>query len=182
MSDKLVKLKIAANNMTQICWVLLVTPVLLYVLVNIIHSGIGESWNNFIGVQSLSFISTLIIVYILHEALHILAGLIVGVKLSSFSFGFDKTSLSIECGCHQEMSIKTYQFMLLLPLLVLTPLLTGLVYTSDANLWGLMLALSTSGCAFDLTVFIGLIGVPGQVKIIPELEGKNGYVYVRAAS
>ncbi|MBT7951295.1 MAG: hypothetical protein HN764_06715 [Gammaproteobacteria bacterium] len=45
-----------------------------------------------------------------------------------------------------------------------------------------MLVLSTSGCAFDLTVFFGLWGVPLDTKIIPELKGENGYVYMKAGS
>lgn len=181
MDDDLVQFKITAKNMGRICWFLLVAPFVIYLLVNIIDSGFGGLWNKIISVHSLYAIPSLITVYVVHEALHVIGGMINGIKFSSFSFGFDKPTLSIDCHCHEEMSIKTYLFVLLLPFLVLTPLLAYLAYFSNAHLWSIMLVLSTSGCAFDLTIAMGLIGIPGQIRIIPVLEGKNGYVYVKAA-
>ncbi|MCZ6526299.1 MAG: DUF3267 domain-containing protein [Gammaproteobacteria bacterium] len=182
MSKKLVQFNITAKNMGRICWILLAGPVVFYVLINIVYSGSEGFLNNFAGVHSLTFIPVLLAVYIVHEVLHVAGGMIIGARFSSFKFGFDKTKLSIECHCHDEMSIRAYLFMLLLPFGVLTPLLSGLAYFSEVHLWWMMLTLSTSGCAFDLTVFIGLIGIPGHTRIIPELEGVNGYVYLKAAS
>ena len=182
MGDNLIKLKVNAENLGRMCWMFFLGRVILYFMVNFLYSGIEAFWDDFIGVEILYSLPTLIILYTGHEALHVLVGLIVGAKFSSFNFGFDKSTLSIECHCHEEMSIKAYLFILLLPFLVLTPLLTGLAYFSETHLWWLMLTLSTSGCAFDLTLFLGLLGIPGHTRIIPELDGKNGFVYVRAAS
>lgn len=179
MASFLVQFKITAKNMNRICWILLAGSFVIYMVLNIVNSGFEGLWNNIIGVHSLHSVPVLAAVFFLHEALHVLGGVIVGVKLNSFSFGFDKKSLSIECYCPEEMSIKAYFFMLLLPFLVLTPLLAGLAYYSSSHLWWTMLVLSTSGCAFDLTIFLGLWGVPLDTKIIPELKGENGYVYMK---
>ncbi len=182
MNNQFIQFSMTARKMNFLCWTMLIGPALLYLVVNILYSGIDGFWDNFINIETLYFLPILIILYIVHEALHVLAGLIVGTRLSSFKFGFDKTSLSIECYCQDEMSIKAYQFMLLLPFVVLTPLLVGLACFNASHLWWIMLVISTSGCAFDLTISMGLFGVPVHTRIIPELKGENGYVYLKAAN
>ncbi|MFT7459865.1 MAG: hypothetical protein ACI909_002548 [Planctomycetota bacterium] len=182
MKMEFIKFRITANTMNIICWTMLIGPAFIYFFNNILYSGLGVFWHDFVGVKSLYSVPILIILYILHEALHVLAGLICGLKLSSFSFGFDKRSFSIECNCKEEMSIKQYQVLLLLPFLVLTPSLVAIAVYSGSHLWWIMLVLSISGCAFDLTISVALIGIPGDTKIVPELKGENGYVYLRAAS
>jgi len=181
MDNFSIKFKLTARSMNILCWFLLVSPVALYIVLNVIDSGFGGLWINIRSVHSLHSIPVLLAIYVVHETLHVLGGMICGAKLSSFSFGFDKDSLSIECGCSDKMTIRGYYFFLLLPFLVLTPILAGLALDSGSHLWWIMLVTSTSGCAFDLTVFLGLWGVPTETKIIPELKGENGYVYVRAA-
>jgi Putative zincin peptidase len=182
MDNFSVQFKLTAQTMNIICWLLLISPLMFYLVLNIAESGVEGLFSNVTSVHSLQSIPVLITVYVIHEALHALGGMIVGIKLSSFNFGFDKKSLSIECGCDEQMTLKAYYFMLLLPFLVLTPLITGLAFYTGSHLWWIMLVISTSGCAFDLTVFLGLWGVPTDTKIIPELKGENGYVYMRAGS
>lgn len=182
MDDNLVRFNINAKNMTRIFWVLFVGPAVFYVVVNIINLGFGEFWNNFMGIRIIIFLPVLLLTYVIHEGLHVLGGMFAGVKFDRFNFGFDKKTLSIECGCQEEMSIHGYLLFLLIPFVVLTPLITGLAFFADAHHWWLLLVMSTSGCAFDLTIFMGLLGIPGDTRIIPVLEGENGYVYVKAAS
>ena len=182
MDNFSIKFKLTARSMNIICWLLLVSPVVLYIFLNVVESGFAGLWTNITSIHSLQTIPALIALYLVHEALHVLGAMIFGAKLNSFSFGFDKSSLSVECGCSDKMSLKGYNFMLLLPFLVLTPLLIGLALYSGSHLWWIMLVTSTSGCAFDLTIFLGLWGVSTDTKIIPELKGENGYVYLRDAN
>ncbi len=182
MQGRPIRLKISARNMERLYWMLFVSPVILYLFVNIFRLGVDQFWSGIISVPALYSLPVLLLLYTVHEALHVVAGLIIGVKISSFDFGFDKGSLSITCGCREEISIYGYQLMLLLPFMVLTPILAGLAYFNDPYIWLMMLAFSTSGCAFDLTLSMGLIGIPGHTRLIPELSSENGLVFLKGTS
>jgi hypothetical protein len=168
--------------MERLYWVFLVGPSVIYLSVNIFYSGFLGLWENFIGIGALNYFSAFIGLCVIHESLHVLGGMMVGAKLKSFKFGFDENNLSIICGCQDEMTVKGYQLLLSLPFLLLTPLLVSLAFLTEEHIWWHFLMLSTSGCAFDLTVLMALIGIPGRTKIIPDLSGEDGLVFLKTAS
>ena len=180
MSD-FIRFKLSAGLMNFLCWFLLLAPALVYLCVGVINYGFMEFFDKIMSVPALHSLPLLILVYILHEGLHVVAGMIAGVQLRSFSFGFDKRSLSIECICKQDISIRAYHLMLLFPFVVLTPILFYLALVSGTQLWWIIFVLSVSGCAFDLVISIGIAGIPGSTRIVPEIKGENGYVYLRSA-
>lgn len=182
MTYNQIALRITARKMNRIFWMLFLSPVMIYLLVNIYYSGYREFWHNFIGIGVLPYISVFFIICIIHELLHVLAGVVAGAKLKSFYFGIDRANLSIICGCRDEISVQGYQFFLLLPFIVLTPLVAGLAYFNETHIWWYMLTISTSGCAFDLTVSMGLIGIPGKTRVIPDIKGENGLVFLEVKS
>ena len=123
MIDNLVQLRITARNMDRLYWMFLLGPVVIYFLGNIFYSGFREFWNDFImGMGTLLFIFVFFMLCLIHEALHVLACMAAGAKFKSFYFGYDKANLSILFCCRDEISVQGYQFMLLLPFFVLTPI------------------------------------------------------------
>jgi hypothetical protein len=160
----------------------LLVPIAIYALTWISCVGITVIWNDFESAGFSFFINTLLMIYFAHEILHVIRGVLAGAKINSFEFNFNNDSLAYECNCRDEVSLRGLKLFILLPFLVLTPLLTVIGYNSDTHLWWFMLALSISGCAYDLVLFIGLVGIPDNIRVYPDLEGENGYVYVRTAS
>ena len=90
MDNFSVQFKLTAQTMNIMYWLLLISPLVFYLVINITESGVEGLFSNVTSVHSLQSIPVLIAVYVLHEALHALGGMIVGAKLSSFNFGFDK--------------------------------------------------------------------------------------------
>jgi hypothetical protein len=157
-------------------------PILAYLMVSFYYLGGSGFWEVFVGNNPITFILILFVLYIAHELLHVLAGVMLGASLNSFDFGFDKSTLSIECACSNEMSVLDYKIILLSPFLLLTPLLFVLACCNESHVWWQLLTISTTGCSFDLTVFMGLMGIPNDTKIVPMLKGENGFVFVQAAA
>ena len=180
MENNFIKLTIDATNMSRVCSLWVMGPITAYLLISFYYLGVSRFREVFAGGNSILFIVILFILYAVHELLHVLAGIIVGASISSFDFAFDKSTLSIECGCSDEMSVMGYKFMLLLPFLILTPLV--LACFNETHMWWQLLVISTVGCCFDLTVFMGLIGISNNTKIVPMLKGENGFVFVKAAA
>ena len=182
MNENLIKLNINAKILSVIVAVFLIGPPLTYVLIFILHSGARAFWSDFVSLDTMYFMTVLLLLYATHEILHVVGGMFAGAKISSFKFGIDIDTLSLECYCRDKMSLRGLKLFTLLPFLVLTPLLAVMGYNSDSHLWWLMLALSTSGCAYDLTLFVGLIGIPDHIRVFTDLEAVNGDVYVKVAS
>jgi hypothetical protein len=182
MNNNLIKLKINARNLEFMGWAFFLVPPAIYFFISIAQSGVGRVWNDFVDINTVFFIFVLLFIYLVHEILHVIGGMLAGAKINNFKFGFNTETLSIECHCQDEMSLRGLKLFVLLPFLVLTPILAIMAYYSSSHLWWLMLALSTSGCAYDLTLFIGLIGIPDHIRVSPELEGENGYLYVKTVS
>ena len=170
-----------ATFLNRAYWLVLVLPVIYYFAWGCFNYGFAGFFLALRDIGLLPYCFALLALTVIHEALHVFAGICAGVSLKNFSFGFDKSSLSINCVCRQDISIGAYLFFLLLPFLLLTP---SLIYTSinyDSELWRVMLVLSTSGCAFDLVVVAGILGIPRDTRIFPEFEGRDGRVYLKSA-
>lgn len=181
MNESKIKLTLDSGKLTLLCWALLVLPVVLYVIINIYYSGFQKIQEDFTGTNSLQIISILLLTYLAHEFLHLVGGVLAGAKTKSITFGFDKSNLSITCACNDEISVLGMKLFLLTPFVVLTSILLALALTNASAPWWLVLALSSSGCAFDLTVVAGLKGIPNKTRVIPELSGENGHVYLKGA-
>ncbi len=181
MKDQKIELTLNSTSLTFLYKFLFFTPVAAYLIINFYQTGFDKIRDDFVGTSSLHFIAILAIMFVTHELLHIVGGVFAGARIRSFDFGFDKLSLSITCGCNDKMSVRGFRSFLLLPFIVLTPILIVLAYIDSTFPWWLMLAFSSSGCAFDLTVFTGSLGIPSKIEIIPELIGENGHVYLKGA-
>ena len=168
--------------MNRVCSLLVIGPISAYLLFSLNYLGVSGFWEVFVGNNPIVFIVILFTLYATHELLHVLAGVLRGASFSSFDLAFDKSTLSIECSCSDEMTVMDYKIVLLTPFLVLTPLLIVLICLKDSHIWWQMLTLSTVGCSFDLTVFLGLAGISSDTKIVPMLKGENGFVFVQAAA
>ncbi len=181
MQESLIKLRISARNMERIYWVFFLMPLLVYLISNIVQFGLVGFWDEFIGVGPFIYISSIIALCLVHEILHAIGGVMAGAKMSSFDIGFDRKDFSIMFGCRDSMTIGGYQITLLMPFIVMTPFLVGMAYISESHVWWHMLMLSTSGCVFDLTVSAGLMWIPTGTRIIPDLKGEDGFVFLREA-
>ena len=87
MTYNQIALRITARKMNRIFWMLFLSPVMIYLLVNIYYSGYREFWHNFIGIGVLPYISVFFIICIIHELLHVLAGRGSGSQRNSKVFG-----------------------------------------------------------------------------------------------
>lgn len=180
--NNLIALKLDVTALNRLHWFVFVSPVVIYLLWALLVYGFKGLWYELSSIGALTYLFSIACLTIGHEALHVIAGLAVGGKLENYSFGFDKESLSVDCICRDELSIGEYKLFLLAPFMVLNPLFLVLGLTSGAQLWWVMLMLSISGCSFDLAVLTGLRGLPEETRIIPEFEGKEGLIYLKAVS
>ena len=179
--DGLIELKQDAACLNRLYWIILTLPASLYLAWGILHYGVFGFFQALHAIGLVAYCLGFITLILVHEILHILGALLVGVRFCNISFSVDKSSLAINCACRQDMSIAGYLVFLLAPALVLTPLLGIFSFTLEGELWRVMLVLSTTGCAFDLVVVAGISGISRETRIVPEFESKDGRVYLRAA-
>ncbi len=177
----LIELKQDAVFLNRLFWLIVLLPALFYLAWGLFHYGVPGFFQALHAIGLVSYCLGFIMLIAVHEALHVLGALVAGVRFSSIKFSVDKSSLAINCACHQDMSIAGYIVFLLAPVMVLTPLLGFFALTLDGEFWPVMLVLSTTGCAYDLVVVAGICGISGNTRIVPEFESKDGRVYLRAA-
>ena len=117
---------------------------------------------------SLSMVLALLVLFVAHEFIHIAVLWIGGVETGNIALVIDRESLSIGIDVDQPISLRLWRVSLLAPLVLLGALLAaiGLQQGSESPAW-LLLALSTSGCAYDVSAFAALLGHPADTCSLP---------------
>lgn len=177
---KTIKLNISCHTLDLYYLGLLSAPLIAYLFIGLVFGAEIEGWWPSTTLESTAgFILGITLITVSHEALHIVVLLFAGVKLKEISLTRDIKNLSIELSCKKEISIRAWRFSLAMPFLVLTPtlLFIAIFSESSSNYWSL-LAISISGCAYDLALFRGLSELSSSQIVIPEGRSIDGYLFI----
>ena len=100
------------------------------------------------------FLGSLVLLVVVHEALHAFAAMQWGdVPFSSIQFGLKLKWLVPYCHCASPLRIGVYRIFVLLPLMVTTPV-AGLVLWFAPSFWSLLLfSIAFSACAGDVLMY-----------------------------
>ena len=100
------------------------------------------------------FLGSLVLLVVVHEALHAFAAMQWGdVPFSSIQFGLKWKWLVPYCHCASPLRIGVYRIFVLLPLMVTTPV-AGLVLWFAPSFWSLLLfSIAFSACAGDVLMY-----------------------------
>jgi hypothetical protein len=169
-----------AAVMVRLLRILFWGPAVIYLIVCVLVLGPARFWEGFTGI-SLGWFVLLAVTFVVHEALHAIGLWAAGARPQSIRFKVDKANLSIECCCSDPVSLKGFRISALLPFVVLTPVLLGLALAVEAFGAWMMLIISVSACAYDLTITIAMSNMPSDTKVIPELHVSEGSVFIRLA-
>jgi len=175
-----IKLNISCYTLNLYFWGIFFAPVIAYVIIGLVFGASLEGWWLTTSPESTAiFITSMALIFIVHEALHIVVFLIGGVKLKEISLISDVKNLSIVIECKKEISVGIWRFSLIMPFLVLTPALLVIAFFSDpANQYWLLLAISISACAYDLALLRGLSGLSSSQVVVPEGRAIDGYLFI----
>jgi hypothetical protein len=174
-----VELSLRESGLNRIYYYVIWIPFILYLGLNLLTWGLTGLWVEFTSADAPIEILLIAVLLVAHELLHVLGFVMAGVKPAKLTLSFLRENLSFELACDDVVTIGWWRIALILPCLVLTPLLAFLAASADApNLFWLLLVFSTTGCAFDIAIFAGLLGLPSEVRVRPELHSEEGRVYV----
>ena len=169
-----------ASGLGKIYFLVLTLPVLAYLALGAAILGWPGLWWAFIS-GGWHLIILLIALYVSHELIHIVGFLSAGIPLQSIKLGFDRRTLSIELHCKEALSVRAWRRTLLLPGAILSMLIPVLaINAAEPSDYWLLLAISCSGCAFDVALFSALRDVDGNKHVIPEMLRDNDVFYLRS--
>ncbi len=166
----------------------LLSLVMFFVAVNavlVVRLGLS-GWNIDLQPDSFKrwlFLGSLVMLVVVHEALHALAALLWGkAQFSSIRFGFKLKWLVAYCHCASPMRMGVFRIYSLLPL-ALTTVVTGLVLWWAPTVWTLLLFSSTfSACAGDILIYLKIQEFPGNLWVQEHPSGIGCYVWPEGQS
>ena len=146
----------------------LLVPIALYAIFLLATQGSILSLANFSAEGSLSIALALLVLFVAHELIHAVIFWSGGVDWKNISLVMERSSLSLGIDISKQIPLKLWRASLLGPLLLLSAMLIAIGSQEGAHstAW-LLLAFTTSGCAYDIAVFLCLRGYPADMLVYP---------------
>jgi hypothetical protein len=146
----------------------LLSPIPLYLLFLLCTQGSISVLSKLSAEASLSLTLALVVLFAAHELIHVGVFWSGGVDCRHISLAMDRYSFALGIDLSVPIPVKLWRISLLAPLAVLSAMLTviGLQEGAHSAAW-LLLAFSTSGCAYDVAVFMSLRGYPSDRQVCP---------------
>jgi hypothetical protein len=160
------RLSVAAFNALYLA--LLLLPIPMYAVFLVGTQGSMAALSTLSAEGSLSMVLALLVLFTAHELIHVGVFWSGGVDWRHISLAMDKSSLSLGIDVSMRIPVKLWRIALLAPLVLLSAMLVAIGWHEGVHsaAW-LLLAFSTSGCAYDIAVFISLRGYPADTRVYP---------------
>lgn len=166
----------------------LLSLVMFFVAVNAVlvaHWGLA-GWNIDLQPDSFNrwvFLGSLVMLVVVHEALHALAALLWGkAPFISIRFGVKWKWIAPYCHCASPMRMGAFRKFTLLPLAV-TLTVTFVLLLLDPSLWTLLLfSLAFSGCAGDILTYFKILDFPSCLWVQDHPSEIGCYVWPEGQS